>query len=129
MKEINILSTMKQVLQRILPSQDKRTEISPYDFVVNLMFCFQLDTKLPSLESLRRLMKKHLGHDISRSAFWERLSRKRLNTLLLETVSHLMSHLCQRAGYGSQLLKELGVSSIQLVDSTSFTLWNGSVRT
>ena len=58
MKELNILRTMKQSLQRILPSQDNRTDISPYDFVVNLMFCFQSDTKLASLESLRRTMKE-----------------------------------------------------------------------
>ena len=125
MKEISILMTMKQSLQSILPSQDQRTEISPYDFVVNLMFCFRRDTKLASLEGLRRTMKERLRKNISRSAFWERLSRKRLNTFLTRAVSILMTQLCQKAGYGTGLLKQLGVSGMQLVDSSSFTLWDG----
>ena len=42
-------------------------------------------------------MKERLGQATSRSAFWESLSRQRLSTFLLETVSALMSHLSQRS--------------------------------
>ena len=57
--------------------------------MTSLIINFQDDTKQVSLESLRRTMKDRLSLAISRSAFSEHLSRKRLNAL----VSALMSRL------------------------------------
>lgn len=71
-------------------------------------------------------MISHLKTTISRSAFWERLSGKRLNFFLLAVVSTLMSRLSGGMLVGVEILSSLGVSAIFLVDSCSFTLWDGS---
>ena len=102
--------------------QDGREKISPHDFVTGLMLSFQHDSKRASLESLRRAMKGRPGRTISRSAFWERLSRQRLKTFLVETVSALMGHLHQGVDCGQRQLRQLGVCGIELIDSTSFSL-------
>jgi len=106
MKDFSILKSMKQSLQNLLCVRDGRMKISAYDFVTSLIFSFQGDTKQVSLESLRRTMKDRLGQSTSRSAFGEHLSGKRLNTLLLESVTALMSRLCQEMGHGQPLLKQ-----------------------
>ena len=61
-----------------------------------------------------------------RSAFWERLARHRLQTLLQGVVAQLMGTLTTSALIGEQLLARLGVSRIELVDSSSITLWDGA---
>ena len=71
-------------------------------------------------------MKSRLNQDMSRSAFWERLSRDRLKNFLSQTVSGLIGQLSQTTLTVSGILRVLGVKAIQLVDSSSFTLWDGS---
>ncbi len=126
MKEVIILRQIKQLVHRIIPSQDGRTEVNPLAFVMHLIFSFQSDSKRTSLESIRRQMKARLNQDISRSAFWERLSRKRLKVFLQQTVLALISQLSQMMLGESKILQILEVTAIQLVDSSSFTLWDGS---
>lgn len=126
MKNDNILEKIKQSLKMILPSQDARCKISPLEFVVNLVFCYLGDTKTSSLESIRRQMKANLNQDLSRGAFWERLSRKRMKTFLQQVVSSLITRLATTALCGFDILTGLGVSHILLVDSSSITLWDGS---
>jgi len=125
-KEANRLKKIRQSLKSIVPSTDRRSVISPLSFVVNLIFCYLGDTQKTSLESIRREMKSNLKTDISRSAFWERLSRKRLKKFLILVVSTLMSQLSGGVLVGAEILSLLGVSGIFLVDSSSFTLWDGA---
>ena len=100
---------LKQCIEKVVPSVDARTTISPLAFVVALIFSFLGDSKTFSLESIRRGMKGHLNQDISRSAFWERLSRARLKNYLKGVVAELMSQLSTSALVGGELLPRLGV--------------------
>ena len=68
-------------------------------------------------------MKSHLNKEISRSAFWERLSRDRLKNYLRRIVAELMVTLTSSVTIGHQLLEKLGVTAIWVVDSSSITLW------
>jgi len=124
--EANILTDIKQNIETHVPGQDGRSNISPLAFVVNLIFCYSGDTKKSSLEAIRRQMISHLKTTISRSSFWERLSGKRLNFFLLAVVSTLMSQLSGGMLVGAEVLSSLGVTGIFLVDSCSFTLWDGA---
>jgi hypothetical protein len=74
-------------------------------------------------------MKKHLNQDISRSAFWERLSRTRLKNYLKRVVGELMSQMSRSASIGTELLDQLGVSAIRIIDSSSISLWDGAKKT
>ena len=40
MENHNILVKIKQTLTELIPSKDSRTNISPLDFVVSLIFCY-----------------------------------------------------------------------------------------
>jgi hypothetical protein len=71
-------------------------------------------------------MKAQLNQDISRSAFWERLSRDRLKRYLKAVVVELMSQSSTSALIGTELLRSLGVGRIWLVDSSSISLWDGA---
>ena len=87
------LTRIRQIAERIIPNRDGRSQIDPLTFVVNLIFCFTGDTKKTSLESIRRQMKGDTKVPISRSAFWERLSGKRLKDFLLRLIVALMDQL------------------------------------
>ena len=71
-------------------------------------------------------MKEQVNEDISRSAFWERLSRQRLKNYLKAVVAELMTQLSTSALIGTHLLSQLGVCGIWLVDSSSISLWDGA---
>lgn len=122
----NTLDVLKQCFEEVVPTTDKRTTIAPLSFVVCLVYTYLGDSKTFSLEAIRRGMTSHLKTRMSRSAFWERLARKRLQTLLGGVVAKLMGSLTASASIGDQLLGRLGVSSIELVDSSSITLWDGA---
>ena len=70
----NSLEILKQCFKEVLPSEDGRTPISPLEFITALIFSYLGDSKISSLESIRREMKNNLNKDIKRSAFWERLA-------------------------------------------------------
>ncbi len=116
------LEILKQSFERIIPTQDGRTTINPLEFIVGLVFCYLGDSKAFSLESIRRTMQNYLNKKISRSAFWERLSRERIKRYLREIVAELMSELTTTALVGNQILKQLGVATILVVDSSTVTL-------
>lgn len=82
MKTVHILQTLKQCFEKVLPANDGRTEISPLEFVVSLIFSLLGDAKKATLEGLRREMMAHLEVSFCRSSFWERLSRPRLHGFL-----------------------------------------------
>ena len=124
--EANLLKKIKKALEKVVPATDSRSPIGPFAFVVSLIFSYSGDTKKTSLESIRRQMMKALETNISRSAFWERLSRNRLKNFLLIIVSTLMSHLSGGMLFGAEILSLLGVGGIFLVDSSSFSLWDGA---
>lgn len=124
--KVSPLEILKQCFEKVVPSQDTRTNISPLEFVVSLVFCHLGDSKTFSLEAIRRHMKEQVNKDISRSAFWERLSRQRLKNYLKAMVAELMTQLSTSALIGTHLLSQLGVCGIWLVDSSSISLWDGA---
>ena len=89
----NTLEVLKQCFEEVVPRHDKRTTIAPLSFVVCLVYTYLGDSKTFSLEAIRRGMMHHLKTRISRSAFWERLARHRLQTLLQGVVAQLMGTL------------------------------------
>jgi len=123
MTKSNTLEVLKQSFEKVIPSQDARTTVTPLEFVVCLVFCYLGDSKTFALEAIRRFMKAPLGRHLSRSAFWERLAGDRLKTQLRAVVVELMVALTVGITSGHQLLKMLGVTAIWLVDSSSITLW------
>jgi hypothetical protein len=116
---------LKQCFEEVIPSKDNRSRISPLEFVVNLIF-IQTDTKVFSLESIRRSLKTLSGQNISRSAFWERLSTKRLKNILHRLLSTLMTRLSHSILGEEDWAKKLGVQGILVLDSCSFSLWDGA---
>ena len=122
MNKSNILDVLKQCFEKIIPSQDARTAINPLSFVVCLVFCYLGDSKTFSLEAIRRFMKSQLNIEISRSAFWERLARDRLQNYLGQVVAELMVTLTSSVLRGNQILKALGVMAMWLVDASAIKL-------
>ena len=119
---VNILENIRQCLVKILPIKDGRTDSSPLEFVVAFIFSFIGDTKILSIEGLRRGMMNNLSKPMSRSSFWERLSRKRHLSFLELILSELMKQLSAPLLIGDSILKQLCVTEICLVDSTSIKL-------
>ena len=56
----NTLEVLKQAFEKVIPSQDARTTISPLEVVVCLVFCYLGDSKTFTLETIRRFMKAQL---------------------------------------------------------------------
>lgn len=121
MNEDNSLAILKQCFEKMLSITDSRTKINALEFLVCLVFCYVGDAKTFSLEAIRRSMKSHLSTALSRSAFWERLSGTPLKNHLRQIVAELMRKLV--VCVTPMDLKSLGVSAIELVDSSSITLW------
>ena len=69
MKENNSLDILKDTFEKILPSKDKREKISTVEFIINLIFCYFPDSKIRSLESIRRAMKSNLKIEIKKTLF------------------------------------------------------------
>jgi hypothetical protein len=128
MNENNILNVLKQCFEKVIPAEDARTTITPLEFTINLVFCYFGDSKTFSLEAIRRSMMGHLNKSISRSAFWERLSRPRLKKQLRAVVAELMGRLMTSVRVSDVILKPLGVTAIELVDSSSITLLMGAKK-
>ena len=58
MKDINTLERLRQCFTGDIPKKDARSEISPLEYVINLIFCYLGDTECVSLEGIRRHMIK-----------------------------------------------------------------------
>lgn len=123
MPNANTLEVLKQCFEKIIPTEDARATVNPLEFIVCLVFCYLGDSKTFALEAIRRFMKAHLNKEISRSSFWERLSRDRLKNYLRDIVAELMVTLTSPVTIGHQILKKLGVTAVWVVDSSSITLW------
>ncbi|MCB2261919.1 MAG: transposase [Candidatus Thiosymbion ectosymbiont of Robbea hypermnestra] len=91
-----------------------------------LVFCYLGDAKTFSLESIRRSMMGHLNKSISRGAFWERMSGNRLKRNLQDVITELMGRLATSVRVNETILKPLGVTAIELIDSSSITLLAGA---
>ncbi len=122
----NSLEILKQSFEEILPSKDGRTPISPLEFIIALVFCYLGDSKISSLESIRREMKNNLNKNIKRSAFWERLAGNRTKGYLKNIVAKLMSKFSSTLLMGNNILKQLNVSAIWIIDSSTITLKDGA---
>lgn len=128
MENGNILEILKQTLKSAIPAHDRRTTLPHLEFVCGFIFCFIGDTKTSSIESIRRFMIYTFGIRISKGAFWERLSRKRLRNILQHVLSNLIMEMPSLAVIGEDILDKLKVSSILLIDSSSITLWDGAKK-
>jgi len=117
---------LKQSFRDVLPSFDGRCKLSPLDFVTGLVFCFLSDTKSSGLEAIRRYLIGQFEVSISKGAFWERLSGKRLNEQLHDVLAQLMKRLSKDVLVGKKLLSSLDVNGIYLLDSSSVSLWDGA---
>ena len=126
MNENNILNILKQCFEKFISAEDARTTITPLDFVINLVFCYLGDSKTFSLESIRRSMMGHLNTSIGRGAFWERMSGNRLKRNLQGVITELMGRLATSVRVNETILKHLGVTAIEVVDSSSITLLAGA---
>jgi len=121
-----ILKSIKQSFKKAIPKKDNRTKVSHLNFICGLVFCFQGDSKSFSLESIRRFINSSLKVKIAKSSFWERLSRKRLQIILQKLIAVLISDLSAQMALNKEILKDLGVSAIEAIDSSSITLWDGA---
>ena len=119
------LAAVKQIFKGTLSSTDKRAKIQLLDFVTALVFSFTGDSKSFSLEGLRRKIEGYLEQKIPSSTFWDRISTKSLTKNLQSILGNIMGSLELPTLRGQTLLKALGVNSIQLIDSSSISLWNG----
>ncbi len=119
------LAAVKQIFKGTLTSTDKRAKIQLLDFVTALVFSLTGDSKSFSLEGLRRKIAGHLDQKIPSSTFWDRISTKSLTKNLQNILGHMMGSLELPTLRGQTLLKALGVTSIQLIDSSSISLWDG----
>lgn len=126
MNEINTLEKLKQCFGKIIPNTDSRTNLSPLMFVISFIFSHLGDTQKPSLDAIRRNLKNLSQQDISRSSFWERLTRKRLTQFLKLAITELLKQFGTSLIGGGNLLERLNISGILVVDSSSFVLWDGS---
>jgi hypothetical protein len=122
------LEILKQTLKDAIPAHDRRTTLPHLEFVCGFIFCFLGDTKTSSIESIRRFMIYTFGVRISKAAFWERLSRNRLNNILKDLLADLIKKTPSLAIVGEEILDKLRVSSILMVDSSSITLWDGAKK-
>ena len=122
MSTITVIEKIRQCFGEILPVNDGRTNSSPFEFVVAFIFSLIGDTKILSIEGLRREMINNLSRPMSRSSFWERLSRKRHQFFLQKILAELIKQLTMPLFIGEAILKKLCVTDICLVDSTSITL-------
>jgi hypothetical protein len=127
MNKINTLETLRQCFN-FIPKTDARTGISPLEFVINLIFWNEGDTECVSLEGIRRYMKSQTQTDTASIRFWERLSRERLKKFLTKAVSKLLMQLGTSIICAGELLKQLGVTGVYLIDSCTFTLWDGATK-
>lgn len=78
------------------------------------------------MEAIRRNLKNLTQQDISRSSFWERLTRKRLTKFLKLAITELLKQFGTYIIGGGNLLEKLNVTGILVIDSSYFTLWDGS---
>jgi len=118
----NVLHVLKQCFEAVIPKKDSRTTVTHLEFITNLIFCYLGDSKSFALESIRRSMMSNLDKSISRSAFWERLSGSRLKRSLHALTKELMAKLSDSAQLNTSILKQLSITAIKIVDSSSITL-------
>lgn len=118
------LNSIKQIFQASLPQQDGRAKLQAFEFVTALIFCFVADSKIFSLEAIRRKMIDLLKTKIPKSSFWDRLSTQVLSKHLQNLIGHFMGTVEIPVLRGRPLLEALGVKSIKLIDSTSISLWD-----
>jgi hypothetical protein len=126
MNNSNTLERLRQCFTGVIPKIDSRSEVSPLEFVINLIFCYFGDTECVSLEAIRRHMKKQTHKNTGRGSFWEKLSRQRLTGFLISAITELLRQLGTSIIGGGCLLEQLGVVRILVVDSTYLSLWDGA---
>jgi hypothetical protein len=123
----NILEAIKQRIHS-LPGSDKRTKSSPVEFISALVTSVTKDGRIRSVANLRRSFLVLSGVPMDRGSFWERLSAKRMVTLLTFLVMQLMEELGRHCGIGKELLTVLQVKAVYLLDSSSSTLPEGAKK-
>ncbi len=110
-----------------VPECDARANIGPRTFLVSLIFAFTSNDHTRSLDAIRQSILSHTGISLARSSFWQRLSSKRLTTLLEQTVALMIKNLAP-AGIGplKELAENIGVKDILGYDASSTSLPDGA---
>ncbi len=72
MNKINTVNKLRQCFANIIPERDGRTNTSPLEYIIGLIFCYLGDTECTSLEAIRRSMKNLTQKNICRNSFWVR---------------------------------------------------------
>ena len=122
------LEKIADLFSTIAPKTDNRTKVSPFLFVVYLVLDLSKDNSKRSIAGMCRSLQQETGITISRSSFWERLSRKRLNTLLNALIDGLMLQVFGNILVTKAMLQQLGVIKVYLFDSTTITLTDSAIN-
>lgn len=125
------LRVLKSTLQTAFNTKDRRAKIQDGDFIIALLHATAVGSEKFSLASLRLSVCDFLGIVINQSAFNERMG----TDSLLRQVQHVLGVLMQRAHktcttkQANQLARGLGVESINAVDGSLVSLWDGLLDT
>ncbi len=122
MKGFYLIDRVKGIVTKHAPAKDKRVKCDPLLFLVNFIFQFMGDSKLFSIESIRRSVNSMTGSAVTRSTFWGKLATKRLSKILSACLNDTTELLAGNCGVNPELLASLGVTGVSFFDSTSVTL-------
>jgi len=122
MKGLYLIKQLKQLIIDSAPKPDRRTNIDPKSLAICAIVSLSGDNKSFSLESIRRELMLMTGKEISRSAFWERLTTNRLFGMLVKIFSKISNMLPTHSISSDKILKKLEVEGISLFDASTVTL-------
>jgi hypothetical protein len=123
----NLISQIKAIFKNTLLKHDKRCKIQSLEFVAALICSIVVrEGRVLSISALRHAVMAYTCQTLSRSTFWERLSTKKIVTLLKMLLGTLMSDLCFKLKISAEILETLSVKSIVLLDSSTFSLPNSA---
>jgi putative transposase len=128
MKNDNIIENFSQCFDAIVPKKDVRAKIQPNELVLGMIFHEEGDSKIFTIESIRKSIKKFTDKHIERSSFWERLGTRKLRKILELLLFELMGRLIFKCAPKDELLAILKVSSILIIDSSSVSLWDSLAK-
>lgn len=127
METSKIISRIKGAFQGTLTTGDGRCKVQSLDFITALICSIATKNgRVKNLSALRQSIMAFTHETLSRGTFWERLATKKSVKLLQTLLSTLMNDLCIHLKIGCEILAALGVNKILLLDSSSFSLPDGS---
>ena len=130
MKNDTTLIKLSQCFQSILPNNDIACKkLSPSNLLICLIFGILSNPRNMSLEEIRRKVMSIVNVKIVKSAFWERLTTKKIQNLLINLLYELMARLVCNVLQNRNFSSLLGVTDVWMIDSTIVTLWDSIKET